>query len=114
MTTISVIFAPRLLKFWCKYNYQLSPLSALVTVKHNGAIGALITTAYAMNKDNGFTANLYFYDDAKGVSNRLAGGHFCFGAANPSEGFPTGTTFTAPLVLANLGTAPSTATVTVD
>ena len=30
-------------------------------------------TAYAVNKQTGFTANLYFYDDAKTVSTKLAG-----------------------------------------
>ncbi len=95
-------------------NSNNSPLSALVTLQHNGSVGALITTAYAMNKQTGFTANLYFYDDAKTVSNKLAGVHFRFGEANPAEGFPAGTIFKAPLVLANLGNAASTATVTVD
>jgi hypothetical protein len=95
-------------------NSSNSPLSALVTLQHNGSIGALITTAYAVNKQTGFTANLYFYDDAKTVSNKLAGAHFRFGEANPAEGFPAGTIFKAPLVLANLGNAATTATVTVD
>jgi hypothetical protein len=95
-------------------NGNNSPLSALVTLTHNGAVSALITTAFAINKQTGFTSNLYFYDDAKTVSNRLAGAHFRFGDANPTEGFPAGTVFKAPLVLANLGSAPTTATVTVD
>ena len=95
-------------------NGNNSPLSALVTLTHNGVVSALITTAYAINKQTGFTSNLYFYDDAKTVSNRLAGVHFRFGDANPTEGFPAGTVFKAPLVLANLGTAATTATVTVD
>lgn len=95
-------------------NGNNSPLSVLLTLQHNGAVGALITTAYATNKQTGYTANLYFYDDAKTVSNKLVGVHFRFGDANPTEGFPAGTVFKAPLVLANLGNASSTATVTVD
>jgi hypothetical protein len=95
-------------------NGDKSSLSALVTLQHNGSVGALITAAYAVNKHTGFTANLYFYDDAKTVSNRLAAAHFRYGEANPAEGFPAGTIFKAPLVLANLGNVPSTATVTVD
>jgi hypothetical protein len=47
-------------------------------------------------------------------SNKLAGVHFRFGAPDVSEGFPEGTRFFAPLLLANVGTGPVSAQVLVD
>src|SRR5262249_27682009 len=45
---------------------------------------------------------------------RLVGAHVRFGAADPKEGFPAGTTFTAPLLMANPGLAATEAHVFVD
>jgi hypothetical protein len=90
------------------------PSATLLSLTHNGAPGALITTGFALNDQNGFASNLLFVDRATATSNKLAGAHVRIGQAAASDGFPAGTTFSAPLVVANTGDLPSEAHVAVD
>src|SRR5262249_35179801 len=90
------------------------PRSFHLALEHNGAVGSLAVTAYGINPSSGYAANFYFTDRATVVSPKLAGAHVRFGIPSESEGFPRGTTFEAPLVLANVGGVPSSATITAD
>jgi hypothetical protein len=90
------------------------PSATLLSLTHNGAPGDLITTGFALNDQNGFASNLLFVDRATATSNKLAGAHVRIGQAAASEGFPAGTTFSAPLVVANPSDLPSEAHVAVD
>jgi hypothetical protein len=88
--------------------------AALVRLEHSGAPGDLLTTGFALNEKTGFASSLTFIDPATIKSTRLAGAHLRFGKAHEREGFPAGTTFRAPLVLANVGDVPTEARVSVD
>jgi hypothetical protein len=88
--------------------------TALVSLDHNGAPGALITTGFAINEKTGFSCNLPFADRSTAKSSQLSGAHVRFGLANPREGFPSGTTFVAPLVIANASDSLSKARIYVD
>jgi len=90
------------------------PCSFHLALEHDGAVGSLAVTAYGINPSSGYAANFYFTDRATVVSPKLAGAHVRFGIPSESEGFPRGTTFEAPLVLANVGGLPSSATITAD
>jgi hypothetical protein len=61
-----------------------------------------------------FSCNFPFVDRSTIVSSHLAGAHVRIGSADPAEGFPSGTRFSAPLILANPGNQASQATVSVD
>lgn len=75
--------------------------ASLVTLNHDGPLGALIATGFALNERTGFSANLNFVDCATAKTTRLAAAHVRFGQADPQEGFPAGTNFIASLVIAN-------------
>jgi hypothetical protein len=88
--------------------------AALVHIEHNGMPGALMVTGFAINERSGFSCNLPFIDRATAKTAQLAGAHVRFGRADAKEGFPAGTRFSAPLLVANAGDAPSTAHIFVD
>src|SRR5262249_33588922 len=88
--------------------------AALVRVQHDGVPGALIATGFVLNERTGFSSNFAFVDRATAKSNHVSGAHVRFGPADVSEGFPQGTTFRAPLVIANAGDDPTEARVAVD
>jgi hypothetical protein len=88
--------------------------AALVSLEHDGAPGALVTAGFAINEKTGFSCNLPFADRSTAKSSQLSGAHVRFGAADPKGGFPAGTTFLAPLVIANASKAPSKAHIYVD
>jgi hypothetical protein len=90
------------------------PSATLLSLTHNGAPGDLITTGFALNDQSGFASNLLFVDRATATSSKLAGAHVRIGQAAASDGFPAGTTFSAPLVVANPSDLPSEAHVAVD
>jgi hypothetical protein len=90
------------------------PSATLLSLTHNGAPGDLITTGFTLNNKNGFASNLLFVDRATATSNKLAGAHVRIGQAAASDGFPAGTTFSAPLVVANSSDLPSEVRVVVD
>jgi hypothetical protein len=91
-----------------------APAAALVKLTHDGSVGDLITTGFALNEKTGFACSINFIDRSTSVSNHLAGAHFRFGPAPPEERFPAGTTFRAPLVIANAGDLPSEVKIAVD
>ena len=90
------------------------PTSALVKLSQNGLPGNILTTGFVVNEENGYSSAFTMFDSKVMRSSHLAGAHFRFGTADPKEGFPPGTTFTAPLLLANVSDAPVTAHVAVD
>lgn len=77
------------------------PLAALLSLEHNGAPGALIATGFIFNPKNGFSSNLRFVDRSAAKSNQLSGVGLRFGPASEDEGVPSGTSFRAPLLIAN-------------
>jgi hypothetical protein len=90
------------------------PSATLLNLTHTGAPGELIATGYTFNNQNGFASNILFTDRATLTSTKLAGAHLRFGSAQAGEGFPTGTVFSAPLVVANISDASSEVRVSVD
>src|SRR4029077_17724361 len=58
--------------------------------------------------------NLPFVDRATAKTAHLAGAHVRFGKPGSKEGFPAGTRFNAPLLVANAGNQPEEARVFVD
>jgi hypothetical protein len=88
--------------------------SALVSLEHSGSPGDLIVTGFAINEETGFSTNLVFSDRATALSAHLAGAHVRFGKAATTEGFGPGTTFRAPLVIANAGNQANKASIYVD
>src|SRR5262249_55609794 len=79
--------------------------ASLLRLEHNGTPGALIATGFALNESTGFSCNYGFVDRSTAKSNQLAGAHVRFGRADVREGFPSGTRFLAPLLIANAGDA---------
>jgi hypothetical protein len=90
------------------------PAAALVSLTHSGAAGDLITTGFTLNDKTGFGCDVAFIDRSRTKSNRLAGAHLRLGPARPEEGFPSGTTFQSPLVIANAGSLPTEVKIAVD
>jgi hypothetical protein len=77
--------------------------AALVRIEYNAPPGAIIVAGFALNEKTGFSCNLPFVDRSTAKTARLAGAHVRFGKPDSKEGFPAGTRFNAPLVLANVG-----------
>jgi hypothetical protein len=88
--------------------------AALIRIEHNGTPGAVIVTGFALNEKTGFSCNLPFIDRATAKTAHLAGAHVRFGRPGSKEGFPAGTRFNAPLLIANAGDQPTEARVFVD
>ncbi len=88
--------------------------SALIKVEHSGAPGALVATGFALNQQTGFSCSLPFIDRSTAKTTHLAGAHVRLGRADAKEGFPSGTSFLAPLVVANAGDSPTEARIFVD
>ena len=80
--------------------------SALIRIEHNGTPGAVIVTGFALNEKTGFSCNLPFVDRATAKTAHLAGAHARLGRPGSKEGFPAGTRFNAPLLIANAGDQP--------
>lgn len=98
-----------------KLNEQLQGRSmALVSLQHDGKPGAIVTTGFVLDLKNGYSATFMMHDPKLMRSSILAGAHLRFGRPDPSEGFPEGTQFRAPLLLANVTAAPVNAHVSVD
>src|SRR5262245_8290080 len=90
------------------------PRATVLTLQHNGSPGALMATGFAISEETGFSCNFPFVDPSTVVSAKLAGAHVRMGLPKPNGGFPSGTSFSAPLVLANVGGQQTQATVWVD
>jgi hypothetical protein len=88
--------------------------ASLLTLEHNGSPGALMVTGFAVNKETGFSCNFPFVDRSTAVSTHLAGAHVRMGLPNPKEGFPSGTRFSAPLILGSVGNQQTRATIALD
>jgi hypothetical protein len=88
--------------------------AGLIRIEHNGTPGAIIVTGFALNEKTGFSCNLPFVDRATAKTAHLAGAHVRFGKPSSKEGFPGGTRFNAPLLVANTGDQPAEARVFVD
>src|SRR5260370_172434 len=88
--------------------------ATLLSLEHNGPLGALVATGFALNKRTGFSSNLNFVDCATVKSMRLAAAHVRFGQAEPQAGFPAGTIFRAPLVIANTMHMPTEVRISVE
>jgi hypothetical protein len=88
--------------------------TTLVKLQHNGLPGDLITTGYVLNLKDGYSSGFAMFDPGIMRSSTLAGAHFRAGQPDPSEGFPEGTRFHSPLLLANLSASPVVAHVSVD
>lgn len=86
----------------------------VVHLEFNGLPGDIITTGFVLNEKTGYSAGLPMVDPGLSRSSHLAGVHFRFGEPDPSEGFPAGTEFYSPLLLANVTDKPVTAHVFVD
>jgi hypothetical protein len=91
-----------------------APIATLVTLQHNGLPGDLITTGYVLNLKDGYSSAFTMSDPGVLRSSKLAGAHFRAGQPDPSEGFPEGTRFSSPLLLANVSAGPVVAHVSVD
>jgi hypothetical protein len=91
-----------------------TPSLAIVSLEHYGMHGAVIATGFVLNEQKGYSGNMFFIDRATAKTSRLAGAHVRFGAPNGKEGFPQGTRFSAPLVVANLSDEKTKAHVFVD
>jgi hypothetical protein len=97
-----------------KLNEDELAAPTLVKLQHNGLPGDLITTGYVLNLKDGYSSGFAMVDPGIMRSSVLAGAHFRAGQPDPSEGFPEGTRFRSPLLLANTSAAPVIAHVSVD
>lgn len=88
--------------------------ATLMSLEHNGVPGSLIPTAFVLNKKSGFSSNLSFVDCGTVKSMTLAAAHVRFGRSKRDDGFPSGTVFRAPLLLANTMDKPTGARISVD
>jgi hypothetical protein len=86
----------------------------LVKLQHNGMPGDVIATGYVLNLKDGYSSGFAMLDPGINRSSMLAGAHFRAGLPDPSEGFPEGTRFSSPLLLANVSASPVVAHVSVD
>ena len=91
-----------------------APTATLVTLQHNGLPGDIITTGFVLNLKDGYSSAFTMVDPGMLRSGKLAGAHLRAGQPDPSEGFPEGTRFRSPLLLANISPKPVTAHVSVD
>jgi len=87
--------------------------ATLLTLDHHGPLGALIATGFALNERTGFSTDLSFIDCTTAKATQLAAAHVRFGRPDPQEGFPAGTNFSAPLVIANTMDTPTDARISV-
>ena len=87
---------------------------ALLRISHNGTPGAIIATGFVLNSKTGYSSSFGLVDPAVSRSTRLAAAGVRLGYADVTEGLPINTKIRAPLVMANVGTQPLTARVSVD
>lgn len=91
-----------------------APTSSLIRLQHNGLPGNVITQGFVLNQKAGYSSSFTMVDSKVMRSSHLAGAHIRFGTPGLSEGFPEGTSFTSPLLLANVSDKPVVAHVSVD
>ncbi len=103
----------RVVKFDEELN-RPSSTPVLVKLQHDGLPGDIITTGFVLDSGTGYSSGFTMFDSSIMNSSELGGVHFRFGVADPREGFPEGTSFRAPLLLANVGSQRARAQVSVD
>jgi hypothetical protein len=91
-----------------------SRAATLVRLQHDGLPGDIITTGYVVNLKDGYSSAFTMSDPGILRSSKLAGAHFRAGQPDPSEGFPEGTLFRSPLLLANISAKPVNVHVSVE
>lgn len=98
-----------------KLNEELQGRSvSLVALQHDGKPGSIVTTGFVLDLKNGYSATFMMHDPKLMRSSLLAGAHVRFGQPDAAEGFPDGTLFRAPLLLANVSDQPVNAHVSAD
>ncbi len=97
-----------------KLNEDELAAPTIVQLQHKGLPGDLIATGYMLNLKDGYSSGITMSDPGIARSSTLAGAHFRAGQPDPSEGFPEGTQFRSPLLLANVSASPVIAHVSVD
>jgi hypothetical protein len=115
-TTKDILVSPRetrLLKLNEEFGLY-APTAALLKLSQTGLPGDIISTGFVMDVENGYSSAFTMTDPKIMRSSHLAGAHFRFGQTDPGEGFPAGTTFNSPLLLANVSDAPVVAHISVD
>jgi hypothetical protein len=93
---------------------QHGPADTVVKLQHSGLPGDIITTGYVLDLKDGYSSAFAMLDPATMQSSHLSGAHFRSGKPDWSEGFPAGTQFSSPLLLANVSDKQITAHVSVD
>lgn len=88
--------------------------ASLIRLTDNGLPGDIIATAYVLNEKTGYSSAFWMVDPASAGSNTLAGVHFWAGTPPKAAGFPDGTYFHSPLLLANVSTVPVNAQVFIN
>jgi hypothetical protein len=90
------------------------PVATLIRLQHDGKPGAILTTGFVLDLKKGYSGSFAMLDPKLMRSSILAGAHIRFGRPDPGEGFPEGTQFRSPLLLANVSDKPLNAQVSVD
>lgn len=90
------------------------PSASLIRLQGQGLPGDIIATGYVLNRKTGYSSAFWMVDPASAGSNTLAGVHFWAGTPPKEAGFPEGTYFHSPLVLANVSGVTVNADVFVD
>jgi len=90
------------------------PEATIVKLQQDGMPGDIITTAFVIDLKEGYSSSFAMVDPALMRSSHLAGVHFRVGQPYSNEGFPPGTQFHSPLLLANVGPKPVNAHVSID
>lgn len=88
--------------------------ATLLQISHDGAPGDIIGTGFVLNPETGYSSDFNLVDPATSRTAKLAGAGIRFGYADVTEGFPVGTMFRAPLVIANVGQQTVNAIISVD
>ncbi len=86
----------------------------LVRLSYEGLPGDIITTGFVLNPKTGYSSAFMMTDPSVAGSNVLAGVHFWAGAPPNDAGFPRGTDFHSPLLLANVSDVPVNAQVFIN
>lgn len=93
---------------------QHGPGASLVKLQSDGMPGDVVTTGFVLDLKRGYSSAFTLFDAGLARSSHLAGAHLRIGKPEQSEGFPEGTQFRSPLLLANVGTGSVMAHVSVD
>ena len=86
----------------------------VLTIQHDSSAADLIGTGFVIDSDTGYSSDFNLIDSSAQISNTLVGVHFLWGQPAPAGGYPAGTLFKAPLILANVAADASQVKVAVD